>query len=253
MHFLKFLSFTIIIFSVFTVEISWGQGAETIDEEINILGKIGEFLFNDPLKQIMTPFEEGGKGFSFILFTIGLAGFSIFIWYFYRFISRRELIPRFHKKRTENVSKTKFLLYVILNITSFPIVVFVWFSLYSILIFLLSEDLPFELIMFVSMSLIGTIRITSYFKEELARDVGKTIPFSMLGMFLTAGTLFADPNFLSTERITEALIEFQNRIPGIIDAIIVISVIEGGLRGSFFLRRKFISKYLIKKSKKSEE
>ena len=249
MHFLKFLLFTIIIFSVFTIENSWGQGAETIDEKIDILGKIAEFLFNDPLKHIIAPYEEGGKGFSFIFFTIGLAGFSIFIWYFYRFISRRELIPRFHKKRTENVSKTKFLLYVILNLTTFPIIVFVWFSLYSSLIFLLSNDLPFELIMFVSMSLIGTVRITSYFKEELARDVGKTIPFAMLGMFLTAGTLFADPNFLSTDRITEALIEFQNRIPGVVDAVIIVVVIEGVLRGSFFLKRVFLSKYSLKKSK----
>jgi hypothetical protein len=117
----------------------------------------------------------------------------------------------------------------------------------------LSKDLPFDLIMFVSMALIGVIRITSYFKEELARDVGKTIPFAMLGMFLTAGTLFADPNFLSVEKITDALIEFQNKIPGMIDAIIVISIIEGVLRGSFFVRRILVPKYIFKKSQKETE
>jgi len=125
----------------------------------------------------------------------------------------------------------------------------VWFSLYSSLIFLLSTDLPFDLIMFVSMSLIGVIRITAYFKEELARDVGKTIPFAMLGMFLTAGTLFADPNFLSSERITESLIKFQNSIPGIVDTIIVLSIIEGVLRGLFFVKRVVVPK-IVKKYQK---
>lgn len=244
---LKFIIITAIILSVFPVNSTFGQEEESAKEEVDIVGKMGEFLFNDPIKQIEEPFEEGGRGYAFLSFTVGLAGFSIFVWYFYRFISKRELIPRFHKAKIESVSKIKFLAYVVLNVIAFPIIVFVWFSLYSSLIFLLSEDLPFDLIMFVSMSLIGVIRITSYFKEELARDVGKTIPFAMLGMFLTAGTLFADPNFLSVEKITGTLIEFQNKIPGIVDAIVAISIIEGALRGSFFVRRVLVSKYSLKK------
>ena len=235
----------------FPIDLVFGQGTESAKDEINFIGKFKEFLFNDPINQIIAPFEEGGKGYAFLIFTVGLAGFSIFVWYFYRFISKRELIPRFHKAKIENTSKIQFLTYVVLNIISFPIIVFVWFALYSSLIFLLSEDLPFNLIMFVSMSLIGVIRITSYFKEELAKDVGKTIPFAMLGMFLTAGTLFADPNFLSPEKITKALIEFQNKIPEMIDAIVVISIIEGVLRGSFFVRRIMVSKYSLKKSKRN--
>lgn len=242
----------VLILPFFPIDSVFGQETEST-KEINIIGKFGEFVFNDPIKQIKSPFEEGGKGYAFLAFTVGLAGFSIFVWYFYRFISRRELIPRFHKAKIENTSKIKFLAYVILNIISFPIIVFVWFALYSSLIFLLSEDLPFDLIMFVSMSLIGVIRITSYFKEELARDVGKTIPFAMLGMFLTAGTLFADPNFLSVEKITDALIVFQNKIPGMIDAVVAISIIEGVLRGSFFVKHVIISKYPLKKSQKEIE
>lgn len=250
MKYTKILIISIISFSFFTIGNSFGQDSESTNEEIDIIGKIGDFLFNDPLSQIIKPFQEG-KAFEFILFISGLAGFSIFVWYFYRFISRRELIPRFHKKEM-NASKIKFLTYVILNITCFPIIVFVWFSLYSSLIFLLAIDLPFNLIAFVSMALIGVIRITSYFKEELARDVGKTIPFAMLGMVLTAGTLFADPNFLSYERITAAIIVFQNKIPSIVDAIIIISIIEGILRGSFFIKSRFFPKLLknIKRDKK---
>ena len=250
MTYAKILFITIITFSFLTINNSFGQDVESTKEEIDIIGKIGDFLVNDPLSQIMKPFQEG-RAFEFLLFITGLAVFSIFVWYFYRFISKRELIPRFHKAKIENTSKIQFLTYVVLNIISFPIIVFVWFALYSSLIFLLSEDLPFNLIMFVSMSLIGVIRITSYFKEELAKDVGKTIPFAMLGMFLTAGTLFADPNFLSPEKITEALIEFQNKIPEMIDAIVVISIIEGVLRGSFFVRRLMVSKYSLKKSKRN--
>jgi len=195
-------------------------------------------------------FEENSQNGNFLSLILGLTGFSIFVWYFYRFISRRELIPRFYIKKVRNKSKTKFLAYWILNITCFPIIVFVWFSLYSILIFLLATDLSFDLIMFASMALIGVIRITAYFKEELARDVGKIIPFSMLAMFLTAGTLFINPDFLSHEKIIESIIEFQNRIPGIVVSILLISVIEGVLRGSFFVKRRFFSTSLKKLRKR---
>ena len=244
MTYSKILFITIIAFSFLTINNSFGQDGESTKEKIDIIGKIGDFLFNDPLNQILKPFHEG-RAFEFLLFITGLAGFSIFVWYFYRFISRRELIPSFHKKKSD-VSKIQFLMYVILNIICFPIIVFVWFSLYSSLIFLLTTDLPFNLIAFVSMALIGVIRITSYFKEELARDVGKTIPFAILGMVLTAGTLFDDPNFLSHERVTEAFIVFQNHIPEVIDAIIIISIIEGILRGLFFVRRNFFPTNTLK-------
>ena len=225
----------------FPIDLVFGQGTESAKDEIDFIGKFKEFLFNDPINQIIAPFEEGGKGYAFLIFTVGLAGFSIFVWYFYRFISRRELIPSFHKKKSD-VSKIQFLMYVILNIICFPIIVFVWFSLYSSLIFLLTVDLTFNLIAFVSMALIGVIRVTAYFKEELARDVGKTIPFAILGMVLTAGRLFDDPNFLTYERVTDALIVFQNHIPEMLDAIIIISIIEAVLRGSFFVRRNFFQR-----------
>lgn len=244
MSYLKFILIAIGIFSIFTIENSWGQESKSTNEEINIIGKIGEYFFNDPLSQIIKPFQEDGRGFLFLSFIIGLAGFSVFVWFFWRFISRRELIPSFHN---EKESKTKFLAYVVLNVICFPIIIFVWFSFYSVLIFLLSEDLPFNLVMFSSMALIGAIRIVSYYNEAPAQEIGKTIPYAMLAMFLTSVMLFNDPDFLSSEKITGAIIEFQNNIPGVVNAIVVISIIESVLRGTLFVKQKFFPTISLKK------
>jgi len=204
-----------------------------INEEINIHGKIYEFLTNDPIQRLSEPFENG-KVQDFLIFLAGLAGFSIFVWYFYRFISKRDLLPGLlMRERKNKENKISLLILSISYAISFPIITFVWFTLYSALIFFLSSDMPYNLIMFVSMALIGVIRITSYFKEELAKDVGKAIPFSMLGIFLTQGDLFTNPNFVNLDAIHAVLIEFQNKIPEIIVAVLVISVFEAMLRASY--------------------
>jgi hypothetical protein len=83
MLFQKSFLILIIILSIIPIGNIFGQESESAKEEINIIGKFTEFLFNDPIKQIKAPFEEGGRGYAFLTFTVGLAGFSIFVWYFY--------------------------------------------------------------------------------------------------------------------------------------------------------------------------
>ena len=209
---------------------------DLLDDEIDIIGKISEFLTNDPWKELSIPFENGGAQ-KFITFIAGLAGFAFFVWFFYRYISRRDLLPGLAKKEISGkINKPQLVMYSILYAISFPIIIFVWFALYTGLIFFLSDDdMPYNLIMFVSMSLIGVIRITSYFREDLAKDIGKTIPFAMLGIFLTQGDLFTNPNFVNEAAMKAVLIEFQNAIPGLILAIGVISIIEAILRATYMI------------------
>jgi len=58
---LKFIIITAIILSVFPVNSTFGQEEESAKEEVDIVGKMGEFLFNDPIKQIEEPFEEDAR------------------------------------------------------------------------------------------------------------------------------------------------------------------------------------------------
>lgn len=69
----RFAIVMIIILSYFPINSIFGQEIEPVKEEMDIVGKFGEFLFNDPIKKIKAPFEEGGRGYAFLAFTVGLA------------------------------------------------------------------------------------------------------------------------------------------------------------------------------------
>ena len=62
-------------------EQAWAQDSESFAEN----------FFDDPVSFFH---PDGGKGFAFFLFLIGIAIYSLFVWHFYRFISRRNLLPK---------------------------------------------------------------------------------------------------------------------------------------------------------------
>lgn len=130
-------------------------------------------------QKLVELFQSDGKGTVFLLFMLGLAIYSVFVWFFYRYISRRELIPKFYEKKQDFLkkSKIKIVLYLTAYAVLYPVIIFVWFLIYTFLIFVTSHDLSIDLVGFVSLSLLGVIRITAYFKEDLARDVGKQFRF----------------------------------------------------------------------------
>ena len=57
--------------------------------------------------------------------------------------------------------------------------------------------MPFEIAIFMSMTVIAVVRILSYYKEDSAQEIAKMIPYAVLSFFLTSAVVFADPHFLS--------------------------------------------------------
>jgi len=80
----KFLLIVAIFLSIFVIDQAHAQGS----------GSIGKELFDKPFDFL----QPDGKGFKFLLFVIGIAIYSLFVWHFYRFISRRDLFPKFFYK-----------------------------------------------------------------------------------------------------------------------------------------------------------
>ncbi|MCX6816133.1 MAG: hypothetical protein NT120_04765 [Candidatus Aenigmarchaeota archaeon] len=130
-----------------------------------------------------------------LVYTLLLAAFGIFIWHFYRSMSKRDL---FHLVIKDNKTKLqKRIFYVIKYLFLFPLLVFIWFAGMTIILFFLSKAQSVETILLMSMALISAARITAYYKEELSQEIGKILPLAVLGIFMVDPTFFSLPLTIS--------------------------------------------------------
>ena len=83
-----------------------------------------------------------------------------------------------------------------------PIFVYLWFwVLIGVLAFFYSGMEPDELLL-IAMAVLTTIRVTSYYNEELSRDISKILPYGLLGIFLVnLGRIDVEASLSLLERI----------------------------------------------------
>ena len=198
----------------------------------------GEGILEDP-----TIFHPEKRGFAFLLFIIGIAIYSLFIWYFYRFISKRDLFPKVFygiTYRNENESIAKIIGYASLYVLGFPVIIFAWFAVLTFFVFFISDNMPFNIAIFVSMAIIGVVRILSYYREDSAKEVAKNVPYAILGFLLTSAAVYANPNFFTEKNLQSIPMHFMENLEGIVAAILLISAFEFSFRMAFIIKRKFM-------------
>lgn len=185
--------------------------------------------------------SEDSKIFPFLLFVIGIAIYSLFVWYFYHFISKRDFLPKsFYPTSIGDMAKPKLLvLYGAAYIVIFPAITFVWFIVLAFFVFLISKDMPFEVALFVSMSIIAVVRILSYYREAASSEIAKMIPYAILSFLLTSAAVFADPNFFTEKQLNSIPVKFMEGLGGIISAMIVVTIFEFIFRVVFIVKRRF--------------
>ncbi len=203
---------------------------------------IGEYTFDETLITSIIDFEKIGKNLGIelsftdlILYSIGMVIYGIFIWNFYRFIARREMIPlSLNKYQTDGKKITSVIAYVFKYVIVFPLVVLVWFVVYSTFLFFMAPDLPIDIVFLVVISLVVTVRISAYYKEDLAKDFAKLIPFALLGIFLTSNVFF------TTEQVVDRLDVFLPFMGKIIGFVVYAILVEAVLRILFLIKRKIL-------------
>ncbi|MGY5148296.1 MAG: hypothetical protein ACW9W4_09900 [Candidatus Nitrosopumilus sp. bin_7KS] len=204
--------------------------------------QIGDFSIEDEFTKYFFEIENISSNFGIevsfsdlILYSIGMVVYGIFIWNFYRFIARREMIPiGLDKYQTDGKKITSIIAYVVKYVVVFPLVVLVWFVVYSTFLFFMAPDLSIELVFLVVISLVVTVRISAYYKEDLAKDFAKLIPFALLGIFLTSNIFFTADQVL--ERL-DNFIPFLGKIAGF---VIYAIIVEAILRILFLIKRKIL-------------
>ena len=191
--------------------------------------------------------------YDLIGFSIGMVIYGIFVYHFYKFLSKRDI---FSINIGEKITNVKFkpsgqkksvaprvIAFIATKLFLFPFVIFLWFLGYSSFMFLLVQNMPTETIFLVSSGLIIAIRISAYYHEDLSRDIAKLVPFTLLGIFLL------NPQFYSFSDTITRLFEIPSFIIQIASFIILSMLVEIILSILYVIRYKFFHKEKVKVSK----
>lgn len=130
-----------------------------------------------------------------IFFTAIIVGYSVFIFYFYRYLAKKNLIELNFEQYNQYNDPTlvKFfavIFYIIEYIILLPIMTAFWFTTFAILILILSEGIPASGILLISAALVASVRMTAYINENLSKDLSKMLPFTLLAIAITQPGFF---------------------------------------------------------------
>jgi len=159
------------------------------------------------IDQLTAPFEmEANLFLTLAFFTTVIVLYSIFVFYFYRFLAKKNIIELNLNQYNQYSSPTVIkifagIFYIIEYIVLLPILTFFWFSILAILILLIAKGLEVNSILLIATALVAAVRVTSYVSEDLAKDLAKMLPFTLLAIAITTAGFFDIPIFFS--RIAE--------------------------------------------------
>ena len=123
------------------------------------------------------------------IFAVGVAIYAILIFNLYRFMSRRDIFnldfSRYEESGNPVLRKSIHLFFYICKyLLIFPLFAFFWFGVLVVMVAFLSKTKEVEDLLLIAMAVLMSVRVTSYYTEDLSRDIAKMLPFALLGIFL---------------------------------------------------------------------
>jgi len=120
---------------------------------------------------------------------IAISIYSVFVFIFYRALAKRDLITLNLDQYSDSLSGrlkgySRTMIFVLQYIVVVPILITFWTLVLAIILTLLSPDADHSRNALIATSVVGAVRILSYWTEDLSRDVAKMLPFGVLGVFL---------------------------------------------------------------------
>ena len=195
-----------------------------------MVGEFGNGVL-ETYQSFLSSLPPWGQNFvNLFLLTVAIVIYSVIIWKFYRFIAKKNLLSlnlgRYNQSKHRLFMKFfALILYVIEYLVILPFLIFLWFGVFTILLILLTENLSVQTLLLISTIIISAIRITSYYKEDLSKDIAKMLPFTLLGVFITNFT-----SGFSFERILSQLSQIPNFFSHIFSYLAFIFLVEFVLR-----------------------
>lgn len=171
------------------------------------------------------------------LFTFGLSLYAIFVWHFYKTLSKRDVfkidlekynLPQIKHKTLGKIGSV--IAYIFKYGFVFPFYIFIWFLILSLFLLVLTEEALVNQILLVSIVVVSATRVISYYKEDLSSDIAKLIPLALLAVSLI------DPNFFSVETMISRLAEIPTLGLQILQFLIFSIVLEWILRILYLIK-----------------
>ncbi len=174
-----------------------------------------------------------------LTFLVGVVLYSIFIFKMYKLIASRDIFGENKKYRgfSERINAEEggigskiahFFEYIIF----FPIVVFIFFIFFFLLLIFLSKEPNVQGIMLIAMAIVGAIRVTAYYSEDLSKDLAKMMPFALLGLYIVDISYFS---FESSMAAIQTAISNNTLITLLAYYLIFIIILEFILRIFYFI------------------
>ena len=173
--------------------------------------RISELLSGSSINNLLS-----GDFSSFIAIfylVISMAIYSILIWHFYRFVASRDC---FHIDMSRYPKLTGFLKYFFI----FPFIAFLFFMGFALMLIFLTKSYGYEDLLSTAFAIVVAIRITSYYSEDLSKDLAKMLPFALLGVVLV------NPSYFDAGNIYDKILGMPDYITTGAQFIVFIILIE---------------------------
>ncbi len=135
---------------------------------------------------------------------LALALYVVLIYNFYRFVAKRDIFE--HHLSFSHPGVVGLVEDIVLGFLRvvkygilFPIISFVWFLGFSALLFLIVQNQTLQQTTLVAIALVAGARILSYYNQDAAQELAKTVPIVLLGAALI------EPNFFHFDQLYQRL------------------------------------------------
>jgi len=179
---------------------------------------------------VLPPFFQSFINLFFLALLIVI--YAVFIWKFHKFIGTRNIfnlnLNKYNTAEHPTVAKiVAGFLYLLEYIILLPVIIFFWFAVFTIFLIFLTENLPLNTVLTLSVTVIAAIRMCSYlpnYGETIAKEVAKLFPLTLLAVSVVT------PGFFDFERIIGQLAEIPAFFGLILNYLFFIIILETILR-----------------------
>ncbi len=154
-----------------------------------VIGGILE-LYNSFLASLPT-WAQNFTNLFFLVVTILI--FSVIIWNFHKIVAKKNIIIlnlNKYNKYTNSITNKALskILYFLEYIIVTPFFIFLWFSVITFFLVLLTENIDIQRILLIAAIVVSAVRMSSYYSEDLSKEIAKLLPFNLLAIaILTPG------------------------------------------------------------------
>jgi len=193
-------------------------------------------------EEIITMLTDFGREtYPTLVAILSIAAYSSFVFMFYRVLAKRDLVT-LDLSKYANDFKGKLqkylrsLLFIVQYLILIPLLISFWTLVLATILTLLSDGADHSRNALIATSVVGAVRILSYWTEDLSRDVAKMLPFAVLGVFLVDSTSVQWSQFE----------DLLNNLPELAEAfytsLVLLVILETLLRIASTIRLRFARK-----------